>query len=362
MKVVLLQDWLTGFRGGERVLDAICELFPDAPLYTLIHIPGSTSKLIDQRKITQSFLGKIPGVQKHYRKLLPVFPLAASSLKITEQADLVISTSHCVIKGVKKPPGAKHISYVHSPMRYIYDQFPLYFGKEAPLIQRLGAHLCRPFLRRWDIDSNQNVDQMIANSGFVKDRIEYYYGEESKVIHPFVDLADFDFSKNHTREDFYLMVSAFAPNKKVGLAIEAFNKMGKVLKIVGGGQQEDYLRSIAKNNIEFLGNRTREEVVELYQKTRGFIFPGIEDFGITPLEAMAGGSPIVAFRAGGVLETLTDKTAEFFGEQSAEALCQAVERFEKRTFHQEDLIQRAQSFSKEKFKREFLAECERLVQ
>lgn len=351
MKVVLLHDWLTGFRGGERVLEVFCEMFPDAPLYTLVYQKGSTTPIIENRKIVTSFLNNIPGIYNNYRKFLPIFPLAASSLKIIEDADLVLSSSHCVIKAVKKPKGAKHISFVHSPMRYIYDQFDNYFS-DVGLVQKIGAHVCRPYLKMYDYHTNKNVDHFIANAEFVKDRIKKYYDRDSEVINPFVDLKDFrPFQVNPpVKENYYLMVTAFAPNKRVDLAVEAFNDLGLPLKIVGGGQQEDYLKEIAKPNIEFLGNVSREDVVSLMARAQAFIFPGVEDFGITPLESMASGTPIIAFRAGGVLETLNDKVALFFDNPEKEALISAVKNFKLQNFKTEDLYARANDFSKERFR------------
>ena len=217
MKVVLLHDWLTGFRGGERVLEAFCEMFPEAPLYTLIYQKGSTCAIIENRKITSSFLNHIPGIHQHYRKFLPLFPKAAESLKIIENADLVLSSSHCVIKGVQKPLGAKHVSYIHSPMRYLYDQYDVYFGKDAPFYQQMGAKVFKDYLVNWDKASNSNVDLMIANSNFVQQRITKYYGTSSVVVHPFVDLKDFRQTQQNlpAKEDYYVMFTAFAPNKRV---------------------------------------------------------------------------------------------------------------------------------------------------
>jgi len=362
MKVVLLHDWLTGVRGGERVLEVFCEMFPEAPIYTLVYKKGSCTPLIENRKIKASFLNKIPQIDKHYRKFLPLFPLAASSLNIVEDCDLVLSSSHCVIKGVKKPKSSKHLSYIHSPMRYIYDQFENYFGKDAPPLQRLGAKFCRPYLQKWDMASNNNVDHMIANSAFVQKRIKEFYHLESSIVHPFVDLKDFyEVQMNPPpKENFYLMVTAFAPNKKVGLAIEAFNELGFNLKIVGGGQQERELKALAKPNIEFLGNVSREDVVLLMSKAKAFIFPGVEDFGITPLEALASGTPVIARKIGGVLETLNDHVAQFFIEDEKSALINAVHDFNNKNFLRENLLSRAQDFSKEMFKQKIQVEINNL--
>ena len=363
MKVVLLHDWLTGFRGGERVLEVFCEMFPDAPLYTLIHQAGSTSSIIENRKITASFLNGIPGVDKHYRKLLPLFPKAVESLKIIEEADLVLSSSHCVIKGVEKPVGAKHLCYIHSPMRYMYDQYENYFGPATSLPIRMGGKIFRNYLTNWDIASNRNVDQLIANSNFVQQRITKYYGCESKVVHPFVDLADFkEFENTAAKKDnFYLMVTAFAPNKRVDLAIEAFNLMELPLKIIGKGQEEQRLKEMAGPTIEFLGAVSREMVVDQMSKAQAFIFPGVEDFGITPLESLASGTPVIAYKIGGVLETLNEDVALFFERPEVEYLIEAVKKFEEMSFSHEVLVARAQQFSKEQFIKKIQNEIEILM-
>lgn len=363
MKVILLHDWLTGFRGGERVLEVFCEMFPNAPLYTLLHKKGSVPSSIEDRKIVTSFIDNIPGSHNHYRKLLPLFPSAAESLRITEKADLVLSSSHCVIKGVKKPDAAKHVCYIHSPMRYLYDQYDNYFGPQSPWYQRFGIKFFKNGLVSWDKLSNKNVDLFLANSQFVKQRISKYYELESEVVHPFVDLEDFKLDEDlPKKEDFYLMVTAFAPNKKVSLAIDAFNKMGKTLKIIGGGQQEELLRQKANSNIEFLGNCTREEVIDFFKKARGFVFPGVEDFGITPLESLASGTPVIARKIGGVLETLNEDVAEFFEEDTVESLIEAVESFEKKTFSTEIMRARARDFSKENFKNHIKNHLESIIE
>lgn len=307
-KVLLAHDWLTGFRGGERVLESFCELFPDAPIYTLLHDKGSTSPTIESKRIHTSFLNHVPGIERNYRKFLPLMPLAAQCLKL-EEAEFVLSSSHCVIKGAKKPKGARHVSYVHSPMRYMYDQYDNYFGPQTSLPMRVGGRIFRNYLVSWDIRSNKNVDLMIANSKFVRERIRRFYKTDAEVIYPFVDFADFETLRTAPvpKKDHYVMVTAFAPNKRVDLAIEAFNRLKLPLVIIGGGQLDRELRAQAGPTIRFLGNVSRADVVKTLAESRALIFPGVEDFGITPLESLAAGTPVIAFKAGGVLETLSMK-------------------------------------------------------
>lgn len=353
-QVALAHDWLTGFRGGEWILEALCELFPKSPLYTLVYLPGTTSPKIEDRKIHTSFLNELPGVAGGYRKFLPLFPAAVSRMKVAPDVETLVSTSHCVIKGLRKPRGAYHLSYIHSPMRYMYDQFDAYFGAEsgASLPVKLAARAVRPYLVGWDKASNDNVDLLVANSAFVRERIRRYYDRDALVVHPFVELQDFEVPPAG-KSDFFLMVTAFAPNKRVDLAIEAFNELKLPLKIIGGGQDEARLRALAGPTIEFLGNVARVGVVEHLKRARGFIFPGVEDFGITPLESLAAGTPIVAFRAGGVLETLRTEDTEFFDEPTKASLVAGVKRFLERERLRDFTIDRSRlsAFSRSEFQR-----------
>ncbi|MCO4756093.1 MAG: glycosyltransferase [Bacteriovoracaceae bacterium] len=356
MKVVLLHDWLTGFRGGERVLEVFCEMFPDAPLYTLLHQKGCVPSSIEDRKIVTSFLDNVPGVYEQYRKFLPMFPKAADGLKIVEDADVVLSSSHCVIKGVKKPAGSVHVSYIHSPMRYLYDQYDSYFGPDAPFYQRAGMKVFKGYLTNWDKESNSNVDHFVANSSFVRERVKKYYERDADVIHPFVDLADFRTiqDKEQKKDGYFVMVTAFAPNKRVDLAVRTFNELGLNLKIIGSGQQERELRDMANSNVEFLGNVSREEVISCFNNAEAMIFPGVEDFGITPLESLASGTPVIAYKAGGVLETLNDDVAVFFDEPTVESLSHAVKVFKDKSFNRDKLFERAEDFSKNIFKKNIM--------
>lgn len=351
INTVLLHDWLTDFRGGERILEAFCELFPTAPIYTLIHKEQSSSQIIESHPIKTSFLNRLPGIHTHYRKFLPLFPLATQKLSISEPCQLVLSGSHCTIKGISKPKGSTHICYIHSPMRYIYDQYDSYFGPQAPLYQQVGARLFRPYLTSWDLNSNHNVDYFIANSSFVQNRVQQIYKKECVVIHPFVDTEEIFLlrPKKLKRQEYYLMVTAFAPNKRVDLAIEAFNKNKKLLKIIGGGQDESRLRSLANSNIEFLGRLDRSQVISHMSEAQGFIFPGVEDFGITPLESLLCETPVIAYSAGGALETLSQDTAIFFNKPHPDDLNQAISQFEKSSFSSEQLVSQALLFSKKAF-------------
>jgi glycosyltransferase involved in cell wall biosynthesis len=336
MKVALVHDWLTGMRGGERCLEVLCELFPEAPIYTLLRVPGAVSSTIEKHPIRTSFIQRLPAAQSAYRYYLPLFPRGVESFDLSGY-DLIVSTSHCVAKGVRVPSGAFHVSYVHTPMRYVWEQYEDYFGRgRSGWAVRAAMGIIRRRLQRWDRGSNDGVNVFVANSCHVADRIRRLYGRQADVIYPPVNFEAF--SVSHRDEGFYLIVTAFAPYKRVDLAIEAFNRLKMPLKIIGTGQDENRLKETAGPTIEFLGWKSDAEVRESYSACRALVFPGEEDFGIVPLEAMACGKPVIAYGRGGVLETVVSlnrsqsdgrpPTGVFFDAQTPEALIEAVRTFE----------------------------------
>lgn len=351
MKVALVHDWINGLRGGERVLEALCELYPQADLYTLIYEPGTSSKTIENLPIYSTILGKLPKGKSHYRHYLPLMPLLIKQFNLSSY-DLVISSSHCVAKGVRTGD-TLHICYLHSPMRYMWDLFNHYFSKEqAGLLTRTGAQLFRPYLKWWDRYSNRAVDHFIANSAFVQQRAKRYYNRDAVVIHPPVNIDQF--YPADEKENYYLIVSALVPYKKIDFAIDAFNQLNLPLKIVGSGSELSKLKSLANKNVELLGWQDQPTTVDLFAKAKAFIFPQIEDFGITAVESQASGTPVIAFRGGGALETVIEgKTGLFFNEQSPAALIDAVRRFESINIKSEDCVLNAQRFNKNRFKKEF---------
>jgi glycosyltransferase involved in cell wall biosynthesis len=355
LRVALVHDWLTGMRGGEYVLEAIAEMFPKAELFTLLYVPGKISPTLTTLKRHTSWLQKAPDAEKRYRHFLPLLPRAIESFDLTG-FDLVISTSHCVAKGIRKPEGAVHVSYVFAPMRYMWGRFDDYFGPgKSSLPVRLAAKLLRPYLQKWDrsVSTPERVDSIVTLSRFIAGEIREFYGRDSTVIYPFANLTRFQ-GKERRAGKHYLMVGAFAPYKRVDLAVEAFNRMKLPLLIVGSGQDERRLKKLAGPTVEFLGSLSNAAIDDLYAKCKAFVFPGVEDFGITPLEAMAAGAPVIAYAAGGALENVSERTGIFFKEQTVESLCEAVEKLERGevSFDPAECRKQAALFNRARFQKE----------
>jgi glycosyltransferase involved in cell wall biosynthesis len=355
MRIALVHDWLTGLRGGEKVLECLVELYPEATLFTLLHIPGTTSERIDSLPIRTAFTQKLPLVKTHYRWYLPVFPSAIESLGL-EGFDLVISSSRCVAKGVRPPAGALHVCYCHTPMRYVWDRFEDYFGTGTTARLVYGPIAER--LRRWDVSSASRVDHFIANSSYVAERIKRYYEREVDSIIPAPVDTDFFTRSDDAREPYYLVVSALVPYKRIDLAIDAFRGRSERLIIVGSGPSDRHLRARAGANVEFRGFVPNGELRKLYQRCRAVVLPGVEDFGIVPLEAQACGSPVVALGKGGARDTVRDgETGVLFGESTPSSLSSAIDKVSSLSFNGESLRDWALGFSKEKFRariREFI--------
>jgi len=355
VNVALVHDWLTGMRGGERCLEVFCELFPDADLYTLLHVPGSVSPVIERRRIVTSFLQRLPDVERRYRQYLPIFPAAIRRFDLRGY-DLVLSSSHAVAKSVRVPRPERHVCYCFTPMRYVWDLYDDYFGARASLPTRLLMPPLAAWLRRWDRRTAAGVGRFVAISRFVADRIRRAYGRDADVIYPPVDVSRFRLEE--APGSFYLVVSALTPYKRVDLAVAACARLGRPLVVVGSGPEEKRLRALAGPTVEFRGGRSDTEIAELYARCRAFLFPPLEDFGITPLEAMAAGRPVIAFGEGGARETVVPPgegeppTGLFFARQTVEDLVDAIRHFEASAhqFEPKALRRRAEAFDRPLFR------------
>jgi glycosyltransferase involved in cell wall biosynthesis len=351
MKVALVHDWLTGMRGGEKVLEVLCELFPDADLFTLVHNRGSVSPIIERHRITTSFIQRLPYAGTRYRSFLPLFPWAIEQLDL-DGYDLVISSSHCAAKAVVVPGRARHISYCHSPMRYAWDQFEEYFGPE-----RVGAAMSRRFYRpllarlaRWDAATAPRVQRFVANSRHVAGRIHRYYNRDATVVYPPVDTVFFHPGADHGDDaGSCLVVSALVPYKRIDRAIAACAQAGAPLRIAGDGPDRARLEQHAEASVTFLGRVSDAELRDEYRKARVVILPGEEDFGIVPLEAQACGKPVVAYARGGALETVHDgETGILFTDPTPESLAAALRMVAIRRFDPRRIRAHAERFSRDR--------------
>lgn len=352
MKIALVHDWLTGFRGGEQVLLSLCRLYPEATLFTLVHRPGSQPEEIERMAIRTSFVQRLPLALRFYRQYLPLLPAAIERLDL-RGFDLVISSSHCVAKGVLVPAGARHVCYCHTPMRYVWDMYQDYFGpRQLGFFSRLVIPHITSYLRLWDRLSSDRVDFFAANSANVARRIGRHYRRGAEVIHPPVDVEIFSPGPVESAGSYYLLVSALSPYKHVELAIEAFNRSGAELRIVGFGPERRRLSRLAGPSIKFLDTLPLDQLVEQYRGCRAFVYPAEEDFGLALVEAQACGRPVVAFGRGGALESVVDgKTGILFPEQTADSLLAAVDRLEGLQLNTDEIRDNALKFSHRSFER-----------
>ena len=327
LKVALVHDWLVAQRGGERVLMEMARLFPDAPIFTLVYDAEKVDPFFHQRNIITTYIQNLPGAPIRFRPYLPLFPWAAESIDL-QDFDLVISTSHCVVKGVRTPNDAHHISYIHSPMRYAWDQMASYLpaGLAGKILYPFARCVTWP-LRHWDRSSSDRPDTLLCNSHYVAQRIERFWRKQAQVLHPPVDIEFFAAASSQPRQG-YVVVSSLVPYKGVDLAIDAANKLGVSLNIVGDGPLFEAYKKRAGPTVRFLGLVGREKLREVYARAEALWHCAVEDFGIVPIEASAAGCPVIALGCGGNLETVIPGiNGAHFSEASIEALCGTVEDF-----------------------------------
>jgi glycosyltransferase involved in cell wall biosynthesis len=350
MKIALVHDYLVQYGGAERVLEAFQELYPYAPIYTLIHDQDSMHGHFTKSRIYTSFLQKFPFAKSRHRLFPPLMPLAIEGFDLSAY-DVVLSDSSSFAKGVITRPETLHICYMHTPMRYAWDDCQKYtedFGLPG-FVRKLVPLFMSP-IRLWDRVSAERVDHFISNSRFVANRIRKYYRKESTVIHPPVNVSQFYVSKEKPR-DYFLMVGRLIAYKRHDIAIEAFNTLGLPLKIIGRGPELERLKKLAGPTIEFLGRVEESELPRYYAECRGFIFPQEEDFGIVAIEAMASGKPLIAYRGGDIVEHMEEGTmGEYFDQQTKESLIEAIKRFKDEKYNGEYIRSKALPFDKERFK------------
>lgn len=352
MRVALVHYWLVTMRGGENVLEELCRLYPQADIFTHVIVPENISPVIRDHKITTSFISRLPGAVAHYQKYLPLMPLALEQLDLRGY-DLVISSESGPAKGVITSADTLHLCYCHTPMRYLWNMYHDY-RETAGRLTRAVMTPAFSYLRQWDYAAAARVDHFIANSTTVQRRIAKVYRRTSDVIHPPVAVEAF--RPADKVEDFYLYCGQLVPYKRADQAVEAFNRLGRELVVVGDGSDLPRLKRIAGPNITLVGRQTDDALRELYARCRALIFPGEEDFGIVPVEAMAAGRPVIAFGKGGVCDSVRDGIGGIlYPDQTVEGLIAAVTRFEQQEsrFTQQSVAAEAARFSATRFRQEF---------
>ena len=360
-RVALAHDWLTGMRGGERALEAICEVFPSAERFSLLHVPSSVSPTIESRPIHTSFIQALPFSSRFYRFMLPLFPAAVEQFDLDE-FDVIISTSHCVAKSVIPTGRARHLSYCFTPMRYAWDQFDAYFGSErVGSVPNFGLRWGLSAIARWDASTAYRVHRYVAISQYVASRISRYYNRTASVVYPPVDTVFFE-PNGEPPGHYALIVSALVPYKRVDLAIRACRLAGVPLRVVGTGPDLRRLRAHSTNSVEFLGAVSDQEVRGLYQNAAVVLLPGTEDFGIAPVEAQACGRPVVALGHGGACETVVDGlTGALVPQASDAAFADAIDHVIRAQLDPHDIREHALQFSRERFHAEFRRQIHELT-
>jgi len=353
-KIALSHYWLTGMRGGEKVVESICNIFPNIDIFTLVYNKEKISDIINNHKIITSFIQKLPFSETKYRNYLPFMPIAIEQFNLSNY-DIVISSESGIAKGIITNPETCHICYVHTPMRYLWNMYFDYLENEVRgFFKRNFIRLYFNYLRMWDYYTASRVNYFACNSKNVKKRILKYYNREAEVIYPPVDVENFKFESN--KQNYYLIVSQLVSYKRIDIAVKAFNEINKELVIIGEGPELKNLKKISKSNIKFLGWKSNGELKDYYANAKAFIFPGEEDFGITPVESQASGTPVIGFGKGGLLETvINEKTGLFFKKQDARDLIEIIDKFEhnKPKFDSEFIRENSLKFSKKNFEKNF---------
>ena len=348
MSVAIIHYWLVGMRGGEKVVEALCEMYPQADIFTHVYVPETISDRIKQHRIIPTFINALPRAARMYKTYLPLMPLALEQLDLRGY-DLVISSESGPSKGIIPPADALHVCYCHTPMRYIWNMYHDYRDGAGRLTRLMMPPLSH-YLRMWDVTTAARVDSFVANSATVARRIRRYYGADSTVIHPPVDTSAFSVASPGERGDFYLMAGELVSYKRPDLAVRAFNEMKLKLVVIGGGEMLDELRRIAGPTVTIMGTQPFEILKQHYARCRALVFPGEEDFGMVPVEAMASGRPVVAFGRGGATETVADGiSGVFFAEQTVGAISAAVRRLASLEIDPAKIAAHASRFGREQF-------------
>lgn len=360
MKVAIVHDWLVGYGGGERVIEDFLKIFPDAPVYTLVYAPDTLPKRFENYDIRTTYLQKIPFATKLYKNMLTLMPKAWEALDLSEY-DLVLSSCSSCSKGVITRPDAIHICYCHTPTRYIWDFYYQYLNSSG-LLKRLVMPGMIHKMRLWDKAAADRVDYFISNSNFTAKRVRKYYRREPEVIYPGVHINDYPVTEEP--DDYYLVVSRFVYYKRVELAVDACTRLNKRLVVIGKGPELKKIKQLAGPTIEFIGYVSDEEMMKYYSNAKAFLFPGEEDFGITPVEAQSAGVPVLAYGHGGALETVIDgKTGMFFQEQTTESVMDCIKKFEEQgiAYTRKEIREHSIQFSEERFREEILAFCKEKI-